>query len=123
MSAHDTPEQVVQRQLDAYNARDLQAWLETYAVDARQFEYPSTLLASGHAEIRARAEARFAEPDLHAQLLKRVVMGEMVIDKESIVRNFPEGLGRMDLTGIYQVRAGKIVTASFVFGAKTLGVA
>ena len=119
----NTPEQVVQRQLDAYNAHDLDAWLDTYVVDAKQFEHPATLLASGHPEIRARAAPRFAEPNLHAQLLKRVVLGEMVIDHESVVRSFPEGPGRMDLICIYQVHAGKIATASFVFGAKTLDAA
>ena len=119
----DTPEQVVQRQLDTYNARDLDAWLNTYAPDARQFEYPDILLACGHAEIRARAESRFAEPNLHAALLKRVVLGEMVIDHESVTRTFPEGPGRIELVCIYQVRAGRIVTASFVFGAKSLDVA
>lgn len=123
MSGYDTPEQVVQRQLDAYNAHDLDAWLSTYAMDAQQFEHPSILLASGHAEIRLRAEPRFAEPNLHAQLLKRVVIGEMVIDQEIVIRSFPEGPGRIELTCIYQVRVGKIVTASFVFGAKTLDAA
>ena len=67
------PEAVAQRQLDAYNARDLDAWLATYATDAQQFEYPATLLASGHAEIVARA-ARFQEPDLHARLLRACSM-------------------------------------------------
>jgi putative hydrolase of HD superfamily len=119
----DTPEHVVQRQLDAYNARDLDAWVDTYAADARQFEYPDTLLARGHDEIRARAESRFAEPHLHARLLQRVVLGDMVIDHESVTRTFPEGAGRIELVCMYQVRAGKIVTASFVFGAKSLDVA
>jgi hypothetical protein len=119
----ETPEEVVQRQLDAYNARRLDEWLSTYAADARQFEYPATLLASGHIEIRARAQSRFAEPHLHAKLLKRVVFGEMVIDHELVTRTFPDGPGQMELICIYQVQAGKIVAATFVFGAKTLQMA
>ena len=43
------PEVVVQRQLDAYNSKNLEAWLATYAEDAKQFEHPGKLLASGHA--------------------------------------------------------------------------
>ena len=35
------PATLVQRQLDAYNARDLDAILATYADDAEQFEHPS----------------------------------------------------------------------------------
>ncbi len=40
------PELVVQRQLDAYNARDLDTLLTIYAENAEMFEHPSKLLAS-----------------------------------------------------------------------------
>lgn len=120
MSEHPTPEAVVQRQLEAFNARDLDAWLATYAVDARQFEHPATLLASGHAEIRARSAARFSEPDLHAHLLHRTVMGPIVVDHEQVTRHFPQGPGLIELVCIYEVRDGAIRSASFVFGEKTL---
>jgi len=38
MSIHLSAEAVVERQLAAYNAKDLSAWLATYAEDARQYE-------------------------------------------------------------------------------------
>ena len=120
MKDHLAPEAVVQRQLDAYNSKNLEAWLATYAEDAQQFEHPGKLLATGHAEIRARAVARFQEPNLHAKLLQRSVMGHIVIDYETVSRTFPEGPGRVELVCIYEVREGKIRTASFVFGAKSL---
>ena len=120
MSTHPSPESVVQRQLDAYNARDLDAWLATYAEDAQQFEHPAKLVASGHAEMRARTAPRFTEPNLHAKLIQRSVMGQVVIDHEEVTRTFPEGPGRVELVCIYQVRDGKIQTGSFVFGDKTL---
>jgi hypothetical protein len=108
MSASDSPEAVVQRQLDAYNARDLDALLATYAPDARQYELPATLLATGHADMRPRFAARFQEPDLHARLLQRAVMGNIVIDHEEVTRNFPEGRGKVDLVVIYEVADGLI---------------
>lgn len=37
------PESVVQRQLEAFNARDADALLATYAEDARLFEHPGRL--------------------------------------------------------------------------------
>jgi putative hydrolase of HD superfamily len=120
MSSFPSPESVVQQQLDAYNARDLDAWLATYAEDALQFEHPAKLLATGHAEIRARTAVRFTEPNLHARLIQRSVMGHVVIDEEEITRTFPEGTGRVGLVCIYEVREGKIRTASFVFGEKVL---
>ncbi|RQO76106.1 steroid delta-isomerase [Aquitalea sp. FJL05] len=113
---HSSPEMVVQQQLDAYNAHDLEAWLATYAADACQYQHPATLLARGHAEIRQRAIARFAEPDLHAQLLHRQVLGQVVIDHEMVRRNFAEGPGYIELLCLYTVEEGKISSASFVAG-------
>ena len=120
MTPSITPESVVQRQLDAYNARDVDALMGTYADDAQQFEYPSTLLTSGRAQLRERITARFREPNLHARLLRRVVMGQMVIDHEEVTRTFPEGTGKLELVAIYEVRDGRIATARFIFGPKTL---
>lgn len=120
MSPTPAPELVVQQQLDAYNRKDLDAWLATYAEDAKQFEFPATLLASGHAEIRARNAQRFQEPNLHARLTQRSVMGNVVIDHEVVSRTFPEGAGTFELVCIYLVAEGKIQTASFVFGEKIL---
>src|SRR5438034_477870 len=113
-------EALVQRQLDAYNARDIDAWLATYAADAQQFEHPHTLLASGHEQIRARVTARFQEPNLHARLLKRIVLAQTVIDYEQVNRTFPEGTGTIELIAIYEVRDSRISRAWFIFGNKTL---
>lgn len=116
------PEIVVQRQLDAYNAKDHEKWLSTYAEGAQQFEYPAKLLADGIDGIRERSLSRFQDPALHASLLQRSVMGNMVIDFEEVTMTFPEGTGRLEMTAIYQVEKGKIKTASFVFGKKELDV-
>ncbi len=118
--SNSSPEQVVQRQLDAYNAKDVDALMATYADDAEQFEHPAKLLARGAAEIRPRFAARFQEPNLHAQLVKRMVCGNTVIDQEIVSRTFPEGPGRIELVAIYEVNDGRIARAWFIFGAKTL---
>jgi hypothetical protein len=115
-----TPEQVVQKQLDAYNARDLETLLTVYSEDAEMFEHPSKLLASGSAQLRERFIARFQEPDLHARLQNRIVMGDMVVDHEEVTRNFPEGKGTLELIMIYEVRQGRIAKAWSVAGGKTI---
>jgi hypothetical protein len=115
-----TPELVVQRQLDAYNARDLEALLATYAADAQAFEHPSKLLASGTAELRQRFTARFQEPNLYAKLLKRIVSGPIVIDQEKVTRTFPEGPGELELVMIYEVIQGRIAKAWSIVGEKKL---
>lgn len=118
--SNPNPEQVVQRQLDAYNAKNLDALMATYAENAEQFEHPSKLLASGSAEIRARFEARFNEPNLHAQLVKRIVSGNIVIDQEIVSRTFPEGTGKIELVAIYEVKNARIARAWFISGEKTM---
>ena len=114
------PELVVQRQLDAYNTRDLDTLLTIYAENAEMFEHPSKLLASGSAQLRERFGVRFKEPDLHALLRRRIVMGNIVVDHEEVTRNFPEGKGTLELIMIYEVQRGRIARAWSIAGAKTL---
>ena len=117
------PAAVIARQLDAYNARDVDAIMATYADDARQYEHPATLMASGADQIRERMALRFQEPQLHARLVQRVVMGDMVIDHEVVTRNFPEGVGTVELVAIYEVSGGKIQTAVVKLGNKHIHTA
>ncbi|HEY1789512.1 MAG TPA: nuclear transport factor 2 family protein, partial [Verrucomicrobiae bacterium] len=103
MTPATDPVAVVQRQLDAYNARDVEALLEMYAPDAQLFEHPSKLLADGAVALRERFTVRFQEPNLCATLLSRAVMGNIVVDHEEVARTFPEGRGRLKLIMIYEV--------------------
>ncbi len=120
MSHPSDPAQLIARQLDAYNARDVEAWLATYAPDAEQYLLHGACLARGHEAMRARIVERFAEPDLHAAVLSRVVMDNIVIDHELITRNFPEGLGSTEMICIYQVENGLIQKASFALANKKI---
>ncbi|THC43916.1 nuclear transport factor 2 family protein [Massilia sp. Mn16-1_5] len=118
--SHPDPAAVVQAQLDAYNAKDIDALMATYAPDARQFTLHGPLLAEGIDAIRPRYVTRFAEPDLHARLLSRTVLGNFVTDLEVVTRNFPEGKGSVEMLCIYEVVDGRIARASFATGATTL---
>ena len=115
------PVSVVQRQLDAYNARDIDALMATYADDIEQFDFPSTVLAVGAAAVRARQSVRLQEPDLYARLLGRTAMGNLVIDHEIVTRNFPEGIGTVELIAMYEVQGDRIQRAWFKFGEKRMG--
>ena len=110
----------VKMQLDAYNARDIETFMPWWADDCQYYAFPSTLLASSAAEIRERHVERFKEPDLHGRLLNRIVLGNMVIDHETVTRNFPEGKGELDVVCIYEVEHGKIAKAWFKMGERRL---
>jgi hypothetical protein len=84
------------------------------------FEHPSKLLAAGAAALRERFVARFQEPNLHATLLNRTVMGNIVVDHEEVTRTFPDGPGRIRLLMIYEVQAGRIAVAWTIAGEKKL---
>jgi hypothetical protein len=110
----------VQAQLEAYNRKDLDGLMAAYAADAEQFDLHGDLLAKGHDAMRQRYIERFKEPELHARLVSRTVVGQFVIDVEIITRNFPEGRGTVEMLCIYEVHDDLIIRASFKTGAKML---
>jgi putative hydrolase of HD superfamily len=103
----------VQKQLEAYNARDIDAFMPWWADDCQYYAFPNTLLAGSAAEIRERHIERFKEPDLFGKLLARIIVGNVVFDHETVTRTFPEGKGEVDVVCIYEVENSKIVKAWF----------
>ena len=118
--AQTDPTEVVRRQLDAYNAKDIEAFMSCWAEDAQFLAFPSDLLAEGAQQIRDRHVVRFREPDLFGKLIHRMNVGNLVVDREVVTRNFPEGSGRVDVMAIYEVADGKIAKAWFKTGTPVL---
>lgn len=121
LKPHSTDHEVIiQRQLDAYNAKDIEAFMACWAEDAKIYAHPDTLLAEGAAAIRARHEIRFREPKLFGHLLQRMSVGNMVVDREIVTRTFPEGAGKVDVIAIYELADGRITRAWFAMGEPRL---
>src|SRR5664279_5087379 len=82
MSAID----IVQRQLDAYNAHDLAAFIAVYSDDIEVFRLPSSVPSiSGKMQFADfYANHRFNNPQLKAQLVNRMLLGGKVVDHERI---------------------------------------
>jgi hypothetical protein len=113
-------ERIVARQLDAYNARDIDAFMANWHEDAEYFEHPAKLLARGAAEIRARHVLRFNEPNLHGRLITRISVENLVVDREVVTRDFPDGRGSVDVIAIYEITDSRIARAWFKLGAPAL---
>lgn len=109
-------ESVVQSQLDAFNSRNLDAWLATYSEDAEQFLLHMGELAKGHDAIRKRMADRFKDPMQHAHLIHRIAMENIVVDHELVTRTFPDGLATVEMICVYEVDGGKIIKATFAIG-------
>lgn len=110
--ASDTPEALAQRQLAGYNARDIDAFLEPYSEDVALYQYPGQLIYRGKAVMRERYSAMFARsPHLHCELVSRVVIGNVVIDQESVSGHRD---GVTHAVAIYTVSDGKISRVEFL---------
>ncbi|MET0527800.1 MAG: nuclear transport factor 2 family protein [Microvirga sp.] len=120
MTTDVKPAEIVGRQLDAYNARDIDAFMACWAEDAQYYAFPDTLLAEGVQQIRERHVVRFQEPNLHGRLVARMTVGTMVVDQEIVTRTFPEGPGTVEVIAIYEIEDGLIRKAWFKMGAPVL---
>ena len=99
-------ETVVQRQLNAYNAHDIEAFVATYATDIKIEALPGTPVLEGHEALRQYYSGLFAQyPNIYAKLVNRSVLGEFVVDEERLPRGAESALRG---TAIYQVQDGLI---------------
>lgn len=105
------PEAIVQAQVEAYNRRDLESFLATYADAVELYTFPYTPLLAGKDDLRERYRRRFAEnPDLHAEIHNRLVFENTVVDLETAsgVR-----FGRKTCLAIYEVNDDLIGRVTF----------
>jgi hypothetical protein len=110
------PEPVVQRQLDAYNARDLDRFVAQYSDDVQMFRPPESLpMLHGKAAMAEHyATRRFNLPGLNAVLVNRMVLGNKVIDHERIA-----GIGDapMDAAVVFEVNPQGLICKVWFFGS------
>ena len=103
---------VVQRQLEAYNAQDLDAMLACYAPDCIIAGLNGTVTETSREALRARYAKTFAEfPENRARLVNRINVGNMVIDHEDVSRG--PGKDQFQVIAIYTVRDGQIARVEF----------
>lgn len=107
------PELVVQGQLDAYNARDIDRFMALWADDCEYYAFPPQLLARGLDEVRRRHIERFEEPNRFGWLLGRMVVGNPLVDHETVTRMFHDGPGQVGVIAMYEIEAGRIARAWF----------
>ena len=81
-----TPKDLAQEQLDAYNNRDIEAFLKPYDKECEIYTLESgEMTLKGHDDMRKRYSNLFeARPLLHANVVNRMVLGKFVIDQEEV---------------------------------------
>ncbi|HAA17095.1 MAG TPA: steroid delta-isomerase [Cytophagales bacterium] len=108
------PATIVQLQLDAYNHRDIEAFMALFSEDCRILEFPGEkVLAEGFEATQALYQGLFeSSPNLHSELVTRTVLGTKVIDHERITGR--AGTDVVELAVIFEVIDGKITSAMVV---------
>jgi hypothetical protein len=109
---NDTPEEIVEAQLIAYNAQDQFAFADLFHEDAIIYnnlgdQYPS--LTGRDAIRKFYADFFSAFPNNRSEIISRSVQGKFVFDHENIIgRHEP-----LTIMAIYEVVDGYIVKAWF----------
>ena len=101
------PVDPVQRQLEAYNARDLGRFVAQYSEDIQVFRPPGEkpVLSGKSAFSHHYATNRFTLPNLHAEVVHRTVAGKIVVDHERIT-GLADGI--VEAIAVYQVEGEHI---------------
>jgi len=109
-----SPETVVEHQVEAYNARDINAFLSFYADNVVVRRLPSGEVAWDSKEsMRPSYAKRFAEnPGLYCTITKRIIHGDWVVDHELVTG--VKGGPRVRAVATYEVKNGLIQNVWFL---------
>jgi hypothetical protein len=114
ISFTQSPTDIAEAQLKAYNARDIDAFMAVFSDDITLWNLGDSIpRASGAEQVSTIYTKLFASsPDLHSEVLSRTVIGNKVLDYERIT-------GRKDgevlfLIMVYEIKNGKIFRATAI---------
>lgn len=102
-------EKVVQRNLNAYNAREIKAFMAEFTDDIKLINFSDQkIITEGKSAIEKLYSELFEQsPSLHSTILKRMVLENKVIDHESITGR-KGNAEAIELIMIYEVKDDKI---------------
>jgi len=108
------PTEIAQGQLDAYNRRDIDAFVDFFRDDIEVFNFPgNTPTLIGMDEFHKMYEKLFREnPSLHCELVGRFSLGTVVIDQERVTGIV--GKSELRVIAIYEIEDHLIKTVRFI---------
>ncbi len=113
LSAQMTPEEVVQKQLETYNNRDIEGFMSVIDANITMHDFSTgkITLEGYDACKKVYADLFAASPKLHSKILTRTVFDNKVIDHEYITGRKGSDTP-IELVLIYEVNGEKITKIS-----------
>ena len=103
---------VAQKQLDAYNAQDLDKYVSYFTEDCIVSGLNGTPTETSRDAVKARYAKAFAQfPQNKAELNNRIVVGNTIVDHELVIRS--PGGEQFEIIAIYTFRDGLIARVDF----------
>ena len=107
-----SPVDIVDIQVVAYNAQDLETFCACYTDDVVIADLNGAVTQTGQSALRERYAVMFAQfPQNRARIVKRIAVGDVVIDHEEVTRAPGQ---RFEAIAIYTVKQGRIARVDFV---------
>ena len=103
---------IAQKQLDAYNAQDLDTYVSYFTEDCIVSGLNGMPTETTREAIKARYAKAFAQfPQNKAELKNRIVVGNTIVDHELVIR--APGGEQFEIIAIYTFRDGLIARVDF----------
>ena len=103
---------IAQKQLDAYNAQDLNKYVSYFTEDCVVSGLNGTPTETSREAIKARYAKAFAQfPQNKAELKNRITVGNTIVDHELVIR--APGGEQFEIIAIYTFRDGLIARVDF----------
>lgn len=104
---------LVQKQIDAYNAKNIDAFVATFSDDVIFYNFPKEVNFQGIDQVRKTFGNLFKNnPDLHCTIEDRIVSGNTVIYHEKV--KFQKGQSFLSFVVMYKVTNNKIAEVYFL---------
>ncbi|MCE2711671.1 MAG: nuclear transport factor 2 family protein [Cryomorphaceae bacterium] len=109
------PAEIIQKNLDAYNKRDIDEFMASFKDSIALYSHgKSEPIAQGKDAVRSLYQKLFeASPELHSTILHRAVIGNQVIDHESITGRKGSSVP-VEMVMIYEVSEEHIIRMTVV---------
>jgi len=109
-----SPDSIVKKQVVAYNSRNISDFTHCHHPEVELYSLgESEPFVRGREQLRKRYKVLFdRSPELHTEIVQRMIMGNTVIDKEIVTGR--AGVASQKFIAIYQIEEGLIARVDFL---------